>query len=215
MAVKELDDRGAMTGASGAGEAAIALARAARPLFAAADHPSIPAFLADWPSVLEARRRLPPAGLPVLRWLPELPTLASAATKPLVDLLVQRAASLAWKQSYDAADFGPLFLKRYGWSEQFGARSPIVSPRLACGFLLLGPETHYARHRHEAEELYLPLAGAARWQKGESDKWQLRAVGTPIHHPAWTPHAMRTDNEPLLTLYLWRGGDLVQKSTIG
>ncbi|MGH6948773.1 MAG: dimethylsulfonioproprionate lyase family protein [Kiloniellales bacterium] len=203
-----------MTAASGAVEAATILARAARAVVAAAGHPSVPVFLSDWPSCLEGSRRLSPASLSVLRWLPDLPTLASAATLPLVELLVQQAASLTWKQSYDAADFGPQFLERYGWSELFGARGPIAAPRLACGFLLLGPESHYPRHRHEAEELYLPLAGTAQWQKGDRDRWQARAAGTPIHHPAWTSHALRTGAEPLLALYLWRAGDLTQKSMI-
>jgi hypothetical protein len=41
-----------------------------------------------------------------------------------------------------------------------------------------------------------------------------RVAGTPIEHFAWTPHAMRTRAEPMLALYLWRGGDLAAKSTI-
>ena len=35
-----------------------------------------------------------------------------------------------------------------------------------------------------------------------------------IHHASNVSHAMRTGNEPLLALYLWRGGPLAQKSTI-
>ena len=31
---------------------------------------------------------------------------------------------------------------------------------------------------------------------------------------SWFPHAMRTETVPLLTRYLWRGGNLVQKSLI-
>jgi len=31
---------------------------------------------------------------------------------------------------------------------------------------------------------------------------------------SWLPHAMRTETVPLLTRYLWRGGNLVQKSLI-
>ena len=35
------------------------------------------------------------------------------------------------------------------------------STTIAAGFLLLGPHTHYPRHSHAAEELYIPLAGTA------------------------------------------------------
>jgi hypothetical protein len=103
------------------------------------------------------------------------------------------------------------FLQRYGWSELIGLRGPVASERLAAGFLLLGPLTEYARHRHAAEEIYLPLAGTALWQRGDA-AWRRRAPGRPIHHPSWMPHAMRTEAQPLLALYLWRRGDLAQRS---
>jgi Dimethlysulfonioproprionate lyase len=78
---------------------------------------------------------------------------------------------------------------------------------------MLGPETEYPAHSHEAEELYLPLAGRAWWRSSESD-WRLRPPGTWIHHRSWTVHAMRTEREPLLAAYLWRAGDLSAKSRI-
>ena len=33
-------------------------------------------------------------------------------------------------------------------------------------------------------------------------------------HASWVPHAMRTETVPLIALYLWRGGNLVQKSLL-
>src|SRR5271157_2760438 len=75
------------------------------------------------------------------------------------------------------------------------------------------PDIEYPAHSHEAEELYLPLAGHAWWRSARSD-WRLRAPGTWIHHPSWTTHAMRTHAEPLLAAYVWRAGDLTAKSRI-
>jgi mannose-6-phosphate isomerase-like protein (cupin superfamily) len=92
-------------------------------------------------------------------------------------------------------------------------RGPIASEKVACGFLLLGPGVEYPAHAHEAEELYVPLAGAALWMRGEED-FVSRAVSESIEHPSWMPHAMRTGAKPLLALYLWRGGDLAAKSRI-
>jgi hypothetical protein len=89
-----------------------------------------------------------------------------------------------------------------------------MSERVACGVLLLGPDTEYPDHSHEAEELYLPLAGHAFWRSGPSD-WRLRPPGEWIHHSSWTAHAMRTSQEPLLPAYRWRAGDLTAKSRIG
>ena len=45
-------------------------------------------------------------------------------------------------------------------------------------------------------------------------RFRRRAAGEVIHHPSNVSHAMRTGDEPLVALYLWRGGPLAQKSTI-
>jgi hypothetical protein len=174
--------------------------------------PSAAAFLSDVPA-LAATRFPPPRRLPVCDHLPRLPALASPATISLVRALVDRADALEWRQTYSAADFGAAFLSGYGWTEVIGLRGPIPSERLACGFLLLGPDIEYPAHAHEAEELYLPLAGEALWMRGDA-RWVSRAVGEPILHPSWMPHATRTRDEPMLALYLWRGGDLAAKSKI-
>ncbi len=167
-------------------------------------------FLQDWPEFL-VRRRAEPRRLPVLDWLDA--AQPSPATAPLVRAIVDHADALSWQQTYGAADFGAAFLDRYGWTEFIGLRGPIPSTELACGLLMLGPNIEYPAHAHEAEELYLPLAGSASWMRGDEGH-ALRPVGVPIHHPPWMPHAMRTQSEPLLALYVWRGGDLAAKSKI-
>jgi hypothetical protein len=78
---------------------------------------------------------------------------------------------------------------------------------------MLGPFTHYPRHRHDAEEIYLPLSGAAEWQQGDA-VWRERLPGTLIRHAGGEPHAMRTGAGPLLALYLWRGANLAQKAQL-
>lgn len=154
-----------------------------------------------------------PKSLPVLRWLNETGANACEATQALTDLIVRSAPLLAWNQTYGEAEVGATFLERYGWSELIGLRGPFRSDAIACGFLLLGPEVEYPPHRHKAEEVYLVLSGAADWRKGGAG-FARHPPGTLVHHTPWRPHAMRTSSQPLLALYLWRGGDLVQKSVI-
>lgn len=187
------------------------LAAAARMLLAGFDQPELAPFLDEWPAPDAARRMVEPRPLPVLRWLDQ--ATAAAATRPLVDEVVAAAGTLAWGQTYAAGDLGERFLERYGWSELIGLRGPIASDRLACGVLLLGPEIEYPPHSHAAEEIYLPLAGTADWLRGR-EGWRRRRPGELIHHPSGVGHAMRTDEQPLLALYLWRGGDLAQKSKL-
>ncbi len=174
--------------------------------------PAAAPFLMDLP-VLEAVRAAAPRRLPVCGWLPDLAELAAPATRGLVQEFVAAADALEWRQTYAASDFGAEFLDRYGWTELIGLRGPIPSERIACGFLMLGPGIEYPAHAHEAEELYLPLAGEALWMRDE-EGFVARAPGAPVEHPSWTPHAMRTLGDPMLALYLWRGGDLAAKSKI-
>ena len=169
-------------------------------------------FLRDWPQDLVARPVVA-RSLPVVASLQGLSRFAAPGTRALVEAIAALAGEIDWRQTYTEADFGRRFLDNYGWSEWIGERGAYVSDAIACGVLLLGPDIEYPVHSHEAEELYLALAGNAWWRSGESD-WRLRAPGTWIHHPSWTIHAMRTAREPLLAAYVWRAGDLSAKSRI-
>ncbi len=196
----------------GADEALHSLVGALRALLETAG-PQADAFLLDWPQELIAR----PVGahsLPVVAALQGLSRLAAPETLGLVETIEALAGELDWRQTYTSADFGEPFLENYGYNEWVGQRGAFVCDRVACGVLLLGPETEYPDHAHEAEELYLPLAGRAFWRSDVAD-WRLRPPGTWIHHPSWTGHAMRTSHEPLLAAYVWRAGDLQAKSRIG
>ena len=76
-----------------------------------------------------------------------------------------------------------------------------------------GPPTLLSSHRHEAEEIYVPLSGTADWQQGDA-VWREYAPGTLVHHLSEEPHAMRTGKEPLLALYLWRSANLSQRARL-
>jgi len=169
-------------------------------------------FLASLGSDLP-RREVSPRGLPVLQSLDRATEIAPPKAKALARLLAEDRASLHWGQTYSANDFGAAFLDRYGWTELFGTRGPFASGAIAGGFLLLGPDIDYPDHHHVAEEVYIPLTPGTLWRRG-SEGFVAREAGEVIHHPSGMPHAMRTGAEPLLALYLWRGGDLAQKSTI-
>lgn len=160
-------------------------------------------FLAQWPSAASTRG-VSASSLPVLRWLSGIGQHASVATSALVEAIINSASQLSWHRTYSAADVGEAFLDNYGWAEIAGMRGAVCSETVACGFLLLGPATHYRRHRHEAEEVYIPLAGTASWQRGALS-WQKQTPGAVIYHASNEAHAMRTEVSPLLALYVWRG----------
>ncbi|TIS57722.1 MAG: transcriptional regulator [Mesorhizobium sp.] len=158
-------------------------------------------------------RPLAPHPLACLRQLDRIVELAPESARPLARLLAERRGDLRWGQTYSAADFGKTFVENYGWLEVFGTRGHFVNDEVAAGLLILGPDIVYPDHHHVAEEIYIPLTGGTEWRMGESG-FRLRDAGKVIHHASNVNHAMRTGKEPLLALYIWRGGPLAAKSTI-
>jgi len=193
---------------------AAALAIRARRYLDGLDHPALGRFLAAWPAASVETRAVAPRFLPVVHCLPDAVAAAGGRGLHLVRALAAAAPRLQWGQTYAPEDFGVSFLERYGWTELVGTRGPLPSEALACGFLLLAQGTEYPAHSHDAEEIYIPLTGPASWMAGEERPWAARPPDEPIHHASGMTHAMRAEAVPLLALYLWRGGDLAQKSTI-
>jgi hypothetical protein len=191
---------------------ALIIAARIKQLLEALQQPSFAPFLADWPPSY-VHRAADSHALPVLRWLPHMTGDTPAFARDLVAAVSHTAPSLCWRQTYTVSDLDAAFLDNYGWSEILGGTGPLASERLACGFLILGPSTYYPRHRHEAEEIYVPLSGTADWQQGDA-VWRERAPGTPIHHARDEPHAMRTGECPLLALYVWRSANLAQSARL-
>ena len=178
------------------------------------NNPTLGKFIRDLPKVPEQLRDCQPRALPVLAHLDAAGQSCPPASRGLLEYLLRFRETLFWGQTYNTDDFGAEFLLSYGWTEFAGPRGPIPSEKLACGVLILGPMTEYPAHSHQAEEVYVPLSGTALWKMGASE-WTERAPLEVIYHQSWTPHAMRTGKDPLIALYLWRGGDLKQKSKIG
>lgn len=169
-------------------------------------------FLADWPGAAPSRP-VTPSTLPVLKYAGALESQAPVWARSVTDVLFRMAPSLHWGQSYPPSAVGEHFLENYGWTEIAGLHGPIPSRHVAVGFLMLGPDTLYPRHRHEAAEIYVQLIGSAAWQDGRGI-WRTEAPGAVIAHQRDEPHAMRTSNGPLLALYLWRSTHLDQKSRL-
>ena len=158
-------------------------------------------------------RKLAPRSLPCLVHLPRAAEIAGDSARLLASFLAGRSRDFRWGQTYTSADFGEKFIDNYGWLEVFGTRGHFTNDVIAGGFLILGPGIEYPDHHHVAEELYIPLTGGTEWRMGGGG-WRLRAADEVIHHASNVSHAMRTGVEPLLALYLWRGGPLAARSTI-
>lgn len=176
------------------------------------DREPVRAFAADIDWRMPARP-LAPKGLVCLAHLDRAARIAGAEAKPLARLLQEHRGAFRWGQTYTETDFGKKFIDNYGWLEVFGTRGHFDNRKIAGGLLILGPGIVYPDHHHVAEEIYIPLTGGADWRMGDG-AFRRREAGEIIHHPSSMNHAMRTGEEPLLALYLWRGGPLAARSTV-
>lgn len=158
-------------------------------------------------------RALTPTFLPCLRHLAGIAKAAPPPGDRLARLMAGHVGAFHWRQTYTEADFGRHFVENYGWIEVFGTRGHFSHDRVAGGLLLLGPNVVYPDHHHEAEEVYIPLTGGSEWRMGDG-AFARRPAGEVIHHGTNVNHAMRTGGEPLLALYLWRGGPLAVRPTV-
>lgn len=165
----------------------------------------------DWHMPSRSRE---PRALRCLRHLDRIAELAPRDAGPLARFIADHRNELCWGQTYTAADFGQLFIDNYGWLEVFGTRGHFANDEVAGGLLILGPDSVYPDHHHTAEEIYIPLTGGTEWRMGERG-FRVRAAGEIIHHASNVNHAIRTGKEPLMALYIWRGGPLAQRSIIG
>ncbi|MGD0502980.1 MAG: dimethylsulfonioproprionate lyase family protein [Steroidobacteraceae bacterium] len=178
--------------------------------------PALARFLADWPAApLQPGGSQPPARQPpaVLRWLPDITVDPDRFGAGFVQAVCAAAGSLGWRQTYTVAEVGEEFLRNYAWAQLLSPGPATGAAQISCGVLVLGPNTFYPAHQHEAEELYLPLVGTAEWLKGDG-AWRRRSPGTLIHHSSEETHAMRTGGQPLLAMYLWRSTNLLQSARL-
>ncbi len=152
-----------------------------------------------------------PAMLPAIeKWLPvAMNAPVTAAGQPPTALLQQHYRSLSWAVA-SKEYVGPEYSLNSGYTQIIGrpvrGHEGILFPsqNVAAGFLLIGPHVFYPPHYHAAVEFYSVLTGRAEWQTDDQPP-QFQPEGTLIYHPANVPHALKTDTEPLLIMWVWTG----------
>lgn len=172
------------------------------------------AVLRDWLGDFDwtlAARDLPAAPAPAARHLAAAVAQAGAAEAELAQSLLAHADRLHWRRSYGPQDFGAYFYDNYAHVELIGPRGHFACDHLAAGLALYGPGIDYPDHWHVAEEVYIPLSGNGMWSR-DGAPHQPRWPGEVIVHGSNQRHATRTDGSAMLALWLWRGGNLAQKS---
>ncbi|MGD2172158.1 MAG: dimethylsulfonioproprionate lyase family protein [Gammaproteobacteria bacterium] len=152
--------------------------------------------------------------LPAADLLGEALADAPDETRDLLALFERHRRELHWEQSYCKQDalVPEAMLDGYGFAEIIGRRGPFVSERIRAGIGVWGPGIPYPRHRHDAEEVYILLAGSAGFVVGEAGE-TTHSAGDVVFVESAQPHGFRTTDRILVVYYLWQGGDLRQTSS--
>ncbi|NOE27551.1 dimethylsulfonioproprionate lyase family protein [Ruegeria sp. HKCCD6157] len=170
-------------------------------------HPDLAAF-ASWPDDLTPTG-LQPAHIPATDLLGDFGLDGVAPTRDLVAAIKASAHLAQWKHTYTEEEVGADFLNRYGYYELFGPTGHFHSTQLRGYVGYWGAGLDYDWHSHQAEELYLTLAGGAVFRSDEDETFV--GPNQTRQHKSWQSHAMTTTDQPILTFVLWRGegmGDL-------
>ncbi len=157
---------------------------------------------------------VPVTSLPASRFLTESLDWTSEETHGLLHLFERHQQECHWEQSYKKSDgvVSDAMLAGYGFVEVMGKNGPFVSDRMRIGLGVWGPHIAYPSHRHQAEELYVVLAGQATFQVGEKAPNVCQAGGC-VYVPSMEVHSLETGKLPVVVLYIWQAGDLREISS--
>ena len=137
-----------------------------------------------------------------------------AATTPRERMLAGALASasphLRWIAPYQAgegaddlvAGYASTMLSMPGPPPRLDHQAPFANANVLVGFTLQAPGIVYPLHRHKAPEVYHVISGTAEWRR-DGEPWRRRLPGEWLYHASDQGHAMRTGDEPLLTLVAW------------
>ncbi len=167
-------------------------------------HPDLSAFGA-WPTDLSATVS-EPNDIPATDLVRGFDRPGTALTQQLTNAIKATTHLARWKQTYTEQEVGADFLNRYGYYELFGPTGHFHSTQLRGYIAYWGAGLTYDWHSHQAEEIYLTLAGGAVFRV-EGNEAVVGPDETRLHS-SWQSHAMTTEDQPILTFVLWRGEGL-------
>jgi len=94
------------------------------------------------------------------------------------------------------------FVRNFSYTTLIGPDAPLHSDTVAAGLSFQGRDTYYPPHAHQAVESYWIVGGDGDWKVG-INPWFPVEPGQAIFHETGVRHAMQTNSEPLLAVWLW------------
>jgi mannose-6-phosphate isomerase-like protein (cupin superfamily) len=120
-----------------------------------------------------------------------------------LEVLAQYGTLLPWRNG-DAGDQSAAAPQdQLARAEIIGSEVSLRHPDFALGILLMAPRADHAAPGRPAMELHHIVSGRALWTVDAAT--EERRPGDFVLHPGNTQHAIRTADEPLLTIYIVAG----------
>ncbi|WP_104517865.1 dimethylsulfonioproprionate lyase family protein [Rhodopila globiformis] len=126
-----------------------------------------------------------------------------------LELLAQSGPLLSWRDAGGPPGAAPR--TQLARAEIIGPEAPLRHPDLTLGFLLVAPHADHAAPGSPATELHHVVSGRALWSVGAAT--EERRPGDFVLHPDSIRHAIRTADDPLLTIYAVAGNRPVPPGT--
>jgi len=112
---------------------------------------------------------------------------------------------LRWCVGYEEYENEPdmaALSRNFAYCTLIGKGEPLHSDKIYAGISLQGRDTYYPPHAHQADERYWVVGGNGDWKVG-LEPWFAVEHGAMIHHDTGVRHAMQTNADPLLCVWLW------------
>ena len=130
---------------------------------------------------------------------------ANSSSSKLTGALLPVADQIAWRKrdsgGENDADLAA-FTEKYTSCCIIGNGGLLSSDKVTAGFSLQGPDAYYPPHAHVAEESYWIIGGDGDW-KVDQKPWFAVKSGDGIYHTSHARHAMQTNGQPMLSIWLW------------
>ena len=152
-----------------------------------------------------------------------LPRSTAPLPEPLIDVMERidahpickliAKAPFNWVPPQTSSD--PLYAKHSKSKvhiELLGPGGLVNSDEVRLGLYGMMPNAEYGMRTHEAEEVYIMLAGAVDWKLSNAP-YKSHFSGDRSYHPSMMPHANRTRELAFMSVYAWHG-DLSTESYV-
>ena len=161
--------------------------------------------------VQELNPRHDPRGEPPRTELPAPGSLGEALSNippewRLGDAVSSAAPMLDWRAVFKSEEIDPPLRTNLSMAAFAVRRDGPGARSLYVGLFLLAPHTHYPLHSHTAPEVYYCVSGRLTLQHGIDGEPFPLLPGEYSITPSERLHALHTDRDPVLLVYIWLPG---------